>query len=113
MQAYEISKQLFRASSSIGANVAEGHGRHEGREYIHYLHIAQGSANEVDHWLNLALDCEIGDVQSLRKIIDLNNETRKMLVSTINTLKSNLDIKSLREASIPYSHSPLTPLIED
>jgi four helix bundle protein len=46
MQAQEISRQLLRSAMSIGANIAEGHGRHEGAEYIHYLIIAQGSANE-------------------------------------------------------------------
>jgi len=57
--------QLFRSVISIGANIAEGHGRHVGLEYIHYLIIAQGSANEVDHWLNTALDRLIGSVIEL------------------------------------------------
>ena len=41
MQAQEISRQLFRSAASIGANIAEGHGRHQGAEYVHYLIIAQ------------------------------------------------------------------------
>ena len=49
MQAQEISRQLFRSATSVGANIAEGHGRHQGTEYIHYLIIAQGSANETEH----------------------------------------------------------------
>jgi four helix bundle protein len=61
MQAQEISRQMFRSATSVGANIAEGHGRHIGQEYIHFLTIAQGSANEVDYWLNIALDCGIGD----------------------------------------------------
>ena len=40
MQAQEISRQLFRSATSVGANIAEGHGRHQGTEYIHYLIIA-------------------------------------------------------------------------
>ncbi len=65
MQSQEIKRQLFRSATSIGANIAEGHGRHVGQEYIHYLTIAQGSANEVDHWLNTALDCGIGSAKEL------------------------------------------------
>jgi four helix bundle protein len=32
MQAQEIARQVFRAATSIGANIAEGHGRHIGQE---------------------------------------------------------------------------------
>ena len=88
MQAQTISRQLFRAATSVGANIAEGHGRHQGKEYIHFLMIAQGSANEVDHWLNTAFDCSIGDAQLLHGLIDLNNESRKMLTATIKSLRA-------------------------
>ena len=86
-QARTISHQLFRAATSVGANIAEGHGRHQGKEYIRFLTISQGSANEVDHWLNTALDCSIGNSKNLDSIIDLNNETRKMITATIKTLQ--------------------------
>ena len=32
IQAQSISRQLFRAATSIGYNIAEGHGRHMGHE---------------------------------------------------------------------------------
>jgi four helix bundle protein len=106
MQSQEISRQLFRAAASIGANIAEGHGRHKGQEYVHYLTIAQGSANEVDHWLNTALDCGLASEKDLQDLIRLNNETRKMLTSSISTLRKQLDSKVLREAPSPYSPIP-------
>ena len=67
MQAQEISRQLFRSAISIGANIAEGHGRHQGTEYIHYLIIAQGSANETEHWLHTAQDCNLSTDKRLMK----------------------------------------------
>jgi len=104
LQTYSISRQLFRAATSVGANIAEGHGRHIGLEYIHYLRISQGSANEVDHWLNTALDIHIGSPEELRRLINRNNETRKMLSATIKTLQKKT--KQTREPLIPYSFDP-------
>jgi four helix bundle protein len=105
MQAQEISGQLFRAATSLGANIAEGHGRHQGREYIHYLIVAQGSANEVDHWLHTALDCGLGLEAEVQQLIGLNNEVRKMLNATISTLKARQS-NSTHETSSPYTLSP-------
>ena len=106
MQAQVISRQLFRAATSTGANIAEGHGRHQWREYIHYLTIAQGSANEVDHWLHTAIDCKLGDKSECFLLIDLNSEVCKMLNATIHTLRKRRDNQSLRESSSPYTLSP-------
>jgi four helix bundle protein len=106
MQAWEIARQLFRSAASVGANIAEGHGRHEGLEYIHFLKIAQGSANEVDHWLHTASDCMIGDEANLRRIIALNNETRKMIAASIISLHKSCKDKSIREPSGDYSPNP-------
>lgn len=113
MQVWEIARQLFRSAASIGANIAEGHGRHEGLEYIHFLKIAQGSANEVDHWLHTAIDCQIGDETTIRKIIALNSETRKMIAASIISLHKSGKGKSIRESSSDYAPdpSPLTPLL--
>jgi len=110
LQTLSISRQLFRAATSIGANIAEGHGRHAGQEYIHYLIIARGSANEVDHWLNTAIDCKIGNELNLLNLVNLNNETRKMLSATINTLLKQQVGKKVSESPLPY---PLSPQIED
>jgi four helix bundle protein len=103
MQAQEVSRQLFRAAASIGANIAEGHGRHCGPEYIHFLLIAQGSANEVDHWLNTALDCKLGAPDTLKGLQRLNDETRKMLHTSLDSLQKRQIQKTIRENSPLYS----------
>jgi len=113
IQAETISRQLIRAATSIGANIAEGHGRHIGLEYIHFLLVAQGSANEVDHWLNTALDCEIGNPVTIQQLINLNTETRKMLKATIDTLQRVQSEKTLHEPFSPYSLIPYSPIEDD
>jgi four helix bundle protein len=102
MQAQEISRQLFRSSTSVGANIAEGHGRYKGIEYVRYLVIAQGSANETDHWLNTSLDSGLGPEERVKELISLNNEVRRMLSASINTLRSK-NPRSIREEEGEYS----------
>lgn len=102
MQAQEISRQVFRSASSVGANIAEGHGRHQGTEYVHYLIIAQGSANETAHWLHTAQDCGLGPHEKISEILGLNNEVVKMITSTINTIRSKHGSKNVREENVDY-----------
>jgi four helix bundle protein len=102
MQAQEISRQLFRSATSVGANIAEGHGRHEGTEYIHYLIIAQGSANETEYWLHTAQDCGLGKSETIIEIVNLNNEVIRMITSTIQTIRVKQGSKNVREEQTEY-----------
>ena len=102
MKTQEISRQIFRSAMSIGANIAEGHGRHEGPEYIHYLIIAQGSANETDHWLHTIIDIGLSPKERIDSLINQNNEVRRMLTSSIHTLRSKQTNRNTREEATPY-----------
>lgn len=103
MQAQEISRQLFRSATSVGANIAEGHGRHQGTEYIHYLIIAQASANETEHWLCTAQDCGLDIHHTIGKILKLNNEVTRMIASTINTIRANQGKSKIQEDAPAYN----------
>jgi S23 ribosomal protein. len=48
-----ITDQIVRSSSSIGANIAEGHGRFSLAAHANYVSIAKASACETDNWLDL------------------------------------------------------------
>ena len=73
-----IAKQLFRAISSIGANIAEGHDSREGKEFCRYLSIAVRSAIESDHWLS-TLENLTGASEDLKKLTADNIEVIKMV----------------------------------
>ncbi len=51
---YGITSQMRRGVSSVPSNIAEGAGRQTKKEFINYLHMAQGSLSELDTHLKLA-----------------------------------------------------------
>jgi four helix bundle protein len=53
---YGLVAQMRRAAVSVCANIAEGCGRMTRRELARFLHIAQGSACELECELALAAD---------------------------------------------------------
>jgi four helix bundle protein len=48
-----IARQIIASATSIGANIAEGHGRFTPGAHRNHLSIAKGSAAETDSWLDL------------------------------------------------------------
>ena len=53
---FGIVSQIRRAATSIGANIAEGCGRGGNAEFQRFLHMAMGSANELEYHLLLSKD---------------------------------------------------------
>lgn len=46
-----VGKQLVRAVDSISANIAEGFGRYQKKDKIHFYRYAQGSLKECFDWV--------------------------------------------------------------
>ena len=111
-QAWAVSRQLFGAATSIGANIAEGRGRHIGKEYQRFLYYAQGSANEVDHWLHVMKDCRLGPPKLVDDLILLNVEVLRLLSATLSTLRRELGQSTVREEGAGYDTEFLADELE-
>lgn len=84
---FRLRDQICRCASSVAANIVEGHARHGNREYIQFLYVARGSAEEVRYHLLLARD--LGYLQD-RKYLEMDEaytRVSKMLNALITSLR--------------------------
>ena len=54
-----IGKQIVRSADSIGANIAEGYGRHNKKDNLWFLYISRGSMQETRVWVIRAFKREL------------------------------------------------------
>jgi four helix bundle protein len=91
-----IIYQIIRSSASVGANIAEGFGRYKGKEYERFLQISLGSANETEYWLMILKDLHPKFTGEIQKIMNRNQETIKMLASSLKTLRRRKKIAQIK-----------------
>jgi four helix bundle protein len=68
------------AAISIASNIAEGAGRQTKKEFIQFLHIAQGSASEVDTQLEIAYRLGYLREPEKMKLNDKLDDISKMII---------------------------------
>lgn len=86
---YGVTSQIRRASASIPANIAEGCGRSGVAELARFLHIAMGSASELEYHLILARDLSfLPDDQYARLDRELA-EVKRMLNTYLQKMKAS------------------------
>ena len=83
---FGITSQMRRAASSIGANIAEGTGRRSDGELTRYLHIARGSAAELEYHLLLTRDLTLLEEVEYEQLNRTVSEVKRMLSSLIKRL---------------------------
>jgi four helix bundle protein len=65
---FALVPQMRRAAISLTNNIAEGHGRYHYQENIQFLRQARGSLEELLDDINICLDEEYANAESLEKL---------------------------------------------
>jgi four helix bundle protein len=87
IEEYGLINQMRRAAISVPANISEGAARQTKKEFIQYLHMAQGSLSELDTNLEITLRLGYTKESSLQELSALMNDIDKMLTGLIKSLK--------------------------
>jgi len=98
---WALSSQLRRAVQSISANIAEGYGRYNFQETIHFCYIARGSMAETKTHLVLAFRMGYINEDILKKSLDQLNDLGRMTNGYIAHLRKQKAINVLKETLDP------------
>ena len=85
---YVLSKQLLRAGTSIGANVAEAGAAQSHNDFISKLAIASKEAHETKYWLRLLQESELVEVDVSQALTDVD-ELIRLLTAGVKTSSQN------------------------
>jgi four helix bundle protein len=89
-EAFGMTAQIRRASASVAANIAEGHGREHTRTFTQFLRISQGPLKELE--THLTISQQVGLLQSdqAQPLFAASDEIGRMLRALIRSLERRL-----------------------
>jgi four helix bundle protein len=97
-EVYGLAGQLQRAAVSIPANIAEGHTRYHGKEYLHHLSMARASLAELETEAEIAVRLSYLNAEQHDRL----QEQARVLGRQLNALRTSL----ARRISPPSGPSP-------
>ena len=80
-EVYGLTSQITRSTTSVAANIAEGHARGSARDYAQFLSVARGSLMETETLLTLAVRLGYIRPETALPSFDLITQINKMLIS--------------------------------
>jgi len=84
-----LRSQLFRAATSIPANIAEGRRQESEKEFARFLKYALNSSSEVEYHLTLAHDTKTISEDDFRSLVTQTIRVRKMLYALLKRLNDH------------------------
>ena len=85
---YGLTSQMRRCAMSVPSNIAEGRGRGSDADFARFLHIAMGSASELEYQLLFAYDVGLLSPTNYQQAERAATEVKRMLSALLKKLKS-------------------------
>lgn len=100
---FSLRDQMKRASVSIRANIAEGHGRRTSIEFANFLNTARGSAIELQSHLYVARDLSYISDDQFRNTYETLDEISRMTIALAQYLRNRNSKNSVNSVDSPNS----------
>jgi len=84
---YGLTNQIRRAAVSVPSNIAEGNGRSSGKEYVHFLLIANGSLKELETQMLISEKVGYLHKEKLEEITKQLNSVGRLLTGLRKSLE--------------------------
>lgn len=84
---YELSQQIVRSGTSVGAIIREAEHAESRKDFLHKLNIGLKEINESIYWLELLFATDYIDKRMFDSIKNDAEELLKMLIASIKTIK--------------------------
>ncbi len=84
---FTLSKQLLRAGTSIGANIAEAEQAQSRADFISKMNIALKESVETNYWLRLLQASDYLSEEAFSSIYSECRELERMLTAIVKTAK--------------------------
>jgi len=85
---YDLASQLWRAGTSIGANVEEAQAAQSRADFKSKMSIAAKEARETHYWLRLTRDGKVLDLERVTALIDDIEAIKRILTSIVKSAGS-------------------------
>lgn len=92
-----IGDQYIRSTDSVGANIAEAHGRFHYLDKNKFFYNSRGSLYESKHWLDLLFERNIISKERHSRIIDIYENLLRGLNGAINSNRNRKDTQLLND----------------
>ena len=86
---YGLTSPMRRPAASVPANIAEGCGRSSDADFARFLHVASGSAGELECFLLLARDLRMLEDAAHDALATDTQEVKRMLAALVGRLKAD------------------------
>ena len=86
-----LTNQLLRSGTSIGANIHEANYASSKADFISKLQISLKECYETEYWLKIFARTNLLSTEMYSKMTNDSGKIRRILISSINTAKGNLD----------------------